>query len=366
MTESSGSDQDQMLTLLEKSILEAVSEANADGKKNAAELSEDFERMFLEVRESCKEAMLKDLLASAGEMLSAERIERQGFERRTFERWKPSFDHLEMMWRIAQEVGEANARFSETSEREDEDFTFNALCSIFPRALLIAQEVLCLLRGGFPDGALARWRSLHELTVTAMFLAKRGEDASKEYLLSFHFSARRAAKQLNSYSDRNQIKELSAAELYEIDQRCKEAERILGRNVVSDKDGEWPAITMSHRTFADLEREVGMDHWRPYYKWASTHTHAGHRLADRLLGLSESDETQYLVGASNSGFVDPLQMTAISLANITSTFLLYRPNADRIIIADVLLEISKLMSSIAMENERSTLAEHKRSTGKDN
>src|SRR5690606_25692448 len=114
---------------------------------------------------------------------------------------------------------------------EDNDEVMAALAHLFPRALLVTQEIICLMRGGYPDGALARWRSLHEITVTAMYIAKVGKDAAIAYLLSFHFSARRAAYQMNQRTEREKIERFSGEELAGFVRRCAEADIVLGRMI---------------------------------------------------------------------------------------------------------------------------------------
>ncbi len=226
-----------------------------------------------------------------------------------------------------------------------------ALSNIFPKALLVTNEIICLLKGGFPDGALARWRSLHELTVTAMYILQEGREPAIAYMLSFHFAARRAALQMNEHAERARLEKFSKSDLEGLDTRRNEAEKVLGRKIEKDKDGEWPAINLKHRDFAAIEKRVDMDHWRPRYKWASQHTHADLKPVGNLLGMSESKEAVNLVGASNSGFADPFMMTAISLAQITSTYLSVTPNLDRVVHSSVLLKFSDEMSEIAMKSQ---------------
>lgn len=313
-----------------------------------------FMELFELVREECEASSLKEYKNKAPEILAEIREEGAGFESRNFQRWKPSFDHLEMMWTIAAELGEMHGSAIQVENGEDNSPVMAALAHIFPRALLVSQEIICLLKGGFPDGALARWRSLHELTVTAMYIAKHGEAAAVPYLLSFHFSARRAAHQMNEYSKRANIRSFSKEEMKEFDARCSGAEEMLGRKIEGDKHGEWPAIMQTHTNFAAIEKDVKMDHWRPRYKWASTHTHAHHRPLDKLLGMAEASNEVHLIGASNSGFVDPFQMTAIALAQITTTYLFHGVNVDRIVHSNIMLSLAEQMSIIAIENERVT------------
>lgn len=347
-------DEDDDLSILERSLIEAVVEDFGIGDIESDAFSAKFMDLFEKVREDCEASSLEGYKDTAPKLLEDIREASAGFETRNFDRWKPSFNHLEMMWSIAQELGEMHGKAIKAQDGEDNNPTMAALAHIFPRALLVTQEIICLLKGGFPDGALVRWRSLHELSVTAMYVAKRGEEASVPYLLSFHFAARRAAHQMNEHSERANIGSFSDNELKEFDARCAGAEEVLGRKIARDKNGEWPAITQTHTNFAAIEKDVGMDHWRPRYKWASTHTHAHHRPIDKLLGMAETDKDVHLVGASNSGFVDPFQMTAITLAQITTTYLLHVPNPDRIMHSNVMQKLADEMSSIAIENERVT------------
>tara|TARA_R110002049_G_scaffold2822_9_gene22859 strand:- start:1355 stop:2584 length:1230 start_codon:yes stop_codon:yes gene_type:complete len=299
--------------------------------------------------DDCVSSTLQHYRKISGEALDLIRNETKGFEERTFERWKPALDHLEMMWHISQELGEAHSKDFDADQAEGTYPVMLAVSAIFPKALIVTQEIICLLKGGYPDGALARWRSLHELTVSALYISKEGKEAALNYLLSFHFSARIAARQLNEFADRAQMVPFSEEELRAFDDKRAAAQQQLGRTFAKDKDGEWPTINLKHRNYADMERHVEMDHWRPRYKWASRHTHADFSPNEKMLGTSEVKSRVVLVGASNSGFADPLMMTAISLAQITSTYLLVTPNFDRVVHSQVILKLSDEMNDIAIK-----------------
>ncbi|TNC45272.1 hypothetical protein FHG66_20195 [Rubellimicrobium rubrum] len=348
------------LRVLEESILAALAELIDLDTAGPEEIATKFSKVFNEVKDDCQESAMNAYLSAAPKMLQNLRRESREFEKRNLIRWKPCFDHLEMMWFTAQELGEIHGTEIQAEGGEDDNEVVAALAHLFPRALLVTQEIICLLKGGYPDGALARWRSLHEVSVTAMYIAQVGKGAAIAYLLSFHFAARRAAHQMNHYSERARLRPFSAEELANFDERCERAEQFLGRKIDKDKLGEWPAIMQTHPTFAALEEHVNMDHWRPRYKWASTHTHANHRPADKLLGLSEAKEYVNLIGPSNSGFVDPFQMTAITLAQITTTYLFHTPNPDRIVHSGVMLKLADQMSGIALETEQRTLEDFKK------
>ena len=336
--------------VLDTTLREIAIDETIDHVKLTAKSTKERER----IRKEGEEMILDSFRLASPKALKESRRVTRGFEGRNFTRWKPAFDHLEMMWSVARELGEMHGIEVRDEGGDQNNSVMNALSHLFPRALLVTQEIISLLKCGFPDGALVRWRALHEITVAAMYIAKNGEHAAKCYLLSFHFAARRAAHQINKYSSGANIEKVSDAELSELDRRCAAAEGDLGRSIGNGDDGEWPRITQTHKTFAALESDVRMDHWRPRYKWASVHTHANYRPAEKLLGMKDAVEKMNLVGQSNSGLVDPFQMTAISLAQATATYLLLTPNLDRIAHSNVLLKLSEEMFTIAMEAERRT------------
>jgi len=53
------------------------------------------------------------------------------------------------------------------------------LARLYGRACQIGRKIELLLSNGFADGAEARWRTLHELTVVACFIYKHGEETAK-------------------------------------------------------------------------------------------------------------------------------------------------------------------------------------------
>ena len=111
--------------------------------------------------------MRRHLRAQKRAALKKEREDRSGFEARNFQRWKRGFDALEFFCGVAHEVGSAFNTTFRSEVKAQQDHRFEALTHLHARAILVTEEVLCLLRGGFPDGALARWRSLHEIAVHA-------------------------------------------------------------------------------------------------------------------------------------------------------------------------------------------------------
>lgn len=338
------------LRLLESSLLKAALEASGDDA-SPEKIGEAYQYFFKEVEDKCRSSFLSDIATKSPKILSDHREDYAAFKTRNFQTWKRSFDHLELMCSIARELGEGHGKSIQESNPEANNSVMAALAQIFPRALLVLEEILCLLKGGFPDGALARWRSLYELSVTAKYISTYGEDIANLYLLSFHFLSQNAAQQINHYSEKAALDRFSDDEIRVLNERCRLAEQFIGRDLgTKPRDREWPRINKHHRSFAALEEAVEMDHWRPRYKWATTYTHANYRPMEGLLGSTGRSEDGYLVGPSNIGYVDPFQMSAIILAQITTTYLSHGINADRLIHIRVMHDLSEQMKTISVED----------------
>src|SRR5713101_2870242 len=171
----------------------AIAEAMAKGDLNESEIENVTEKVVQRALPRVSSLMLKTLKRAAPKMLRKRGGMDAGFRRRNHRRWRRAFDLLEMMWVIAEEVG---ANFNETYRPEaarNSDYQFEALTFLHARSLLVVREIICLMHGGHPDGALSRWRTLHELAVTATFLGKHGPETAHRYLASHYFNAYSAA-----------------------------------------------------------------------------------------------------------------------------------------------------------------------------
>lgn len=189
-----------------------------------------------------------------------------------------------------------------------------------------------------------------------MFISQNAPEIALRYLSSFHFQALRAARQLNEFAERAGMEPFPDGEIEAMERDCAALEAQIGDRLKRDYDWAAPAFGGASPTFDRIEEAVGMDHWRPRYRWASQHNHGGHRPLMKLLGMCESTDPLFLVGPSNSGFVDPLHMSAISLMQLFSTFLLLQSNLDRILMIDIIRTFVDELGSVAFEVEKATFA----------
>jgi len=322
---------------------------------------EQLDQLIGEVSDEWMQSMSKDLydelMGRAGEMLSEDRRDISAFERRNRRRWKKPVDLLRVMVRIVEET--ISTSFAEADIGEDDRHSFDALNRLCVRSLVVTREVICLVEGGFADGALGRWRSLHEIAVSAAFIAQHGESTAERFIAGFSFASRKAMLQLNNYAARANLDPFSVAEVQAAAEDCEEIEVRLGKGLGDDYGWARQALGFELNRkphLLHLEEDTGLDHWRPRYRWASQNVHSNYAPPMASLGMAESKTEVHLVGQSNSGMVDPLQMCAVSLLIATTAFLGRFPNADRIIIGRVLQRISDQVGDVALTAESESAA----------
>ena len=198
---------------------------------------------------------------SSGKTVRTGRKLQRGFEQRCYRRWRKAFELYDVIRGVAAEIGEKHVQEYLAASEEGGDYIFNALSHLHPRMLLVASEVDALLRTGFPDGALARWRTLHEISVVATFIAQSDQDTAKRYLASFQFNAYRAANQFNRYADRAQLTPFLAEEIEAMGSACEALKKDLGRSIGRDFDWAKEVVPKDRPSLLDLEEATGLDHW---------------------------------------------------------------------------------------------------------
>lgn len=267
----------------------------------------------------------------------------RAFERQVRRRWKAGLDRLDMLITMAHESGET---FVEDLKREfdgqgpsDESVLMDVLAALHCRACRTAREVVCLLRSGYADGAHARWRSLHELAVTAYFLLERRGDTPQRYLDHAAVERWRAANQYQQHCHTLGYEPFSVDELKELEDGSDAAVAKYGPPFKENYGWAAQALGVPRPTFAQIEASLDMSHWRPHFRLACQSVHAGSQGLHFSLGLPGPSSPMLLAGASDAGLADPGHQTAISLTMATVAFLTARPNLDGLVACHCMLSL---------------------------
>lgn len=290
---------------IEELISNYIEDSEAETETDKNELREHIlKAAFPDI---CKSILTK-LIETAPEMLRVRQEDEMRFRKRNHKKWSTAFDFTEMYLKMSQEFGQAmNVELKHSAEQSN-DYRFLAIRSLQARALLVANEITCLMKGGFADGALGRWRTLHEISVVAKLLSSEDIFVSERYL--YHRDAQ-VYKELKIYAEHQAEAKLTPLK----ENALQDAEHVHSK--ILEKYGDemrhdwgWAAAVIGNKkpTFRQIEEYVGMARWRPRYKWSSHDTHGGYRPPERMLGTSEAQHPMLLIGPSDSGLADPGQM----------------------------------------------------------
>jgi len=301
---------------------------------------------------------LKD---SSRDMLDEHRLRRISFESRLLLRWRKPINLLRALQVIALESGEEFNKEMNTDVVNDESDKIKALISIHARACRITDEILCLLRGGFPDAAFARWRTLHELSVISFFISKNDNELSQRYLDYSVIDSYKEMEGYNSHQNTLGLEPLDEETIESLERKKNNLVIKYGRNYL--KKYGWAANVLSDNnpTFKKIEECIGLDYLRPYYKLACNNIHSGAKGNLYNLGLIKNYGSVLLCGSSNYGLAEAGQNTAISLHQICTVLLMQRTEYEHLVFAKVMEILTHEICEAFVEVQKQIELEEKNS-----
>lgn len=253
------------------------------------------------------------------------RGEIEGFEERLYDHWEEAFDKLEQLILRCFDFGAEINHEHRFEAAQDDDYMFEALTHLHSRACQIAFEILTLLKHGFADGAFARWRSLHEVAVVAIFIKKHGQETAERFLLFENIETYYFAQNYIEHHEELGYEQISEDVIEELEER---------KEILIDRFGEaydrefrpgWAlhVFDSPQGGMRRLEKEAGLQHLRPFYRLASKSVHGTPKGTLNRVGIVDlpdvSEQRNVLpAGPTNAGFADPASLTAISLSQVTS------------------------------------------------
>lgn len=308
--------------ILDEALLKVMKENKEEIEKMDDEKFTNFlSEITIKQTDKLAKKILKDLKKTAPDMLEEHRYEREEFEARLKMRWRKPLNDLETLIHMSLESGEMFCEDFEKRAEEENNITFYAIKRIHARAVQISNEILTLLKAGYCEGALGRWRTLHELSVICILLSNNlNNELSKRYI---DYSLVEIYNEEKSFFDTaNKKTKKQEKNLQELKKQYDSLINIYGKEFSKSNGWAYCVIKKEKITFRDIEELVDMSHLRPYYKKACTTTHASPKGDLYKLGIIEEFIDEVIpCGPSNYGLSIPGQNTAISLNIITGHFL---------------------------------------------
>ncbi|WP_052310869.1 DUF5677 domain-containing protein [Paenibacillus sp. Aloe-11] len=315
--------------------LHAVFQENPNFDLDEEELESLISKVIENTLPETATLLLSSLKADSMEMLEEHRLFRTEFEARLQRRWSKPINLLETLIVISSEGGEACFNSCYEEAREENNIVFEVLVKIHARACQISYEILSLLRGGFADGALTRWRTLHELSVLAFFINQNSNEVAKMYLEYEYIERYYEMLEYIRHAPRLGYEELSKEEIDEITEMKNNLVTRYGSDYEKPFGWTMNVLPKKERNFKGVEEKIQLDYLRPFYKLACNYVHLGPKASSFSLGVMQGSSVM-LAGASNYGLADPGQNTCVSLTQITTCLLTIYPSYERLIIAKVM------------------------------
>lgn len=267
------------------------------------------------------------------------------FQQNLLKTWKAPMVRLDAMIACTSEILAEKVNQSDTNQQQ-----FNIANKLYARAIHIAKEISHLLKGGFADGAMARWRSLHETTVITSLLATNDEMLTLRFIDYQAVERLKAAKTYIEHQEFLDFERISPLQLSEYEAEVACLCQKYGNNF--KKEYGWASEKFpQHKriTFKDIEESVNLRFLRIHYNFSSKNVHSGIDSIGYQLGISMSNANVLLAGPSNEGLVDPLQCTSLSLCYMTNAIITLNPDISSHIDAITLWKMHESMKIEAVQ-----------------
>lgn len=316
------------------------------------EFMDDLPETVSELSETMHKKMLRTLKRSWRIEFQRQIQERDGFRRRLHKRWGRGTDRLHMLTTIAREFGADVNESVRTAAGGSPPRAFEVLVRLHARSCQVADEIVCLLENGFADGAMARWRTLHEISAVCNFIIAHGDEVAERYEAHQIVESRKAALQFQQHHKSLKQRPLPKKFLDKLEAEYQACLTTYGQDFKNPQGWAAKHLEKANPSIADIQQASGIDHLGPYYRLASHNVHANPKGIFFKLGLME-ESAILLAGPSNAGMADPGHATCISLLQTSACLLHFSESLDSNVVV-------RIMGTLSDEIGAALLAAHRR------
>jgi hypothetical protein len=336
-------------------ILDSILKECAASDLTSQDLDKETELL---IKSRLSGVLLEKLKARALDRLETSVDVEKAFEDIVLGTWSKPLGLLDLLLNICLEVAGEFSSIYEGRSSSKHSFVQKALARQQANGCLVFNEILHLLKSGFPSGAHSRWRSLHEITCVSYFISKHGEDLAKRFLDYEAVEAYFQAEATYEHQQKMECSSLSQSALKALKSKFKIMEKTYGSDFVKKTSfpyGWVPTTLLKTRSLREIEKSVKLHTFRPYYDLASFKMHGRQNALEFRLKINKNRNKRvaFPVGPSNYGLAEPGKAAAISLGQITACLLLSEPDDKKLLIVEALRnlvdEICDAFTEIHME-----------------
>ena len=187
---------------------------------------------------------------------------------------------------------------------------------IHARIVQIIEEIVALIENGYPNGAMARWRSLYELQIVLKFFAIKKDDTLFQM---YYDHGILKTYELEKMRRENGEQTLTTKVYHEYESTVEKMQ--YDKDKFSGEHGwAYKYIKGNKCRFSDIEQQaISYSKMRIYYKHASAIIHlSALGTFDNLSAIEKTDI--FPCGCSNYGLSMPGQLTVISICNVIESY----------------------------------------------
>lgn len=314
---------DFVMDILYSVFQEELDKFRADGLSESELVDKISELKIENALGKITEAMSSDAVDTTKNIMYERVMEEQSKAEQFMEHnrkiWGNGFVVSGTMYLIALEAGSdinAYARTLPKDQYRDKMYRYYVLGELYGRACQQYLEIIYLVKGGFADGAYARWRSLFELSVISEFIRNNDEKVAKAY-----YDA--------SFKDDGRFGWAGAAPCFA---GWKKPEKIPFENVKK-------------------QCSIATDSWNNQYKLANKVVHATPQGTFDRLGMPSGPRDFTPVGHSDYGLALPAVNAALSLSSIAADYFGLARSGASIVYTRVLTKWASLIREYYTEIE---------------
>lgn len=243
---------------------------------------------------------------------------------------------MRLLLTICRETGADRAKRFAKSKAKSLACKRFVLIRLHMRGCQVAEEIITLLENGLADGAMARWRTLHEISVVATLIEDGDEELARRFIDHDIVEVKKQADEIEVQQVQLGYPPLPARERQRIESAFAAAITRYGQSFRHDYG--WAAEHLGEKKpdFRRIQIAANQSGMIVYYKMANFNVHAGAR--GMFFRLTDMGTNVPIAGRSNAGLLEPGQNTAYSLVRVTGA-LIGRPKD-----ADTLVEVSALIT----------------------
>ncbi len=105
-----------------------------------------------------------------------------GFMSNLDARWGAAISYLKIILTISRELGAERVTRIKRRKKVKDPSRQEVLWRLHARGCQVTEEIIILLENGLADGAMARWRTLHEIDVVSSIIAANDEVLARRYI----------------------------------------------------------------------------------------------------------------------------------------------------------------------------------------